>query len=55
MRPAPTTLCATVSTLLLSVPLSPAATYVPAKITPPAPQREFRAAWVATVGNNDWP
>ncbi|MFN7138632.1 MAG: glycoside hydrolase family 10 protein [Limisphaerales bacterium] len=23
--------------------------------TPPAPQREFRAAWVATVANIDWP
>src|SRR4051812_2624362 len=22
---------------------------------PPAPPREFRAAWVATVGNIDWP
>src|SRR6476619_4601185 len=22
---------------------------------PPAPHREFRAAWVATVGNIDWP
>jgi len=25
------------------------------KTTPPAPMREFRAAWVATVGNIDWP
>lgn len=24
-------------------------------IVPPAPQREFRAAWVATVANIDWP
>ena len=22
---------------------------------PPPPKREFRAAWVATVGNIDWP
>ena len=25
------------------------------EIVPPAPQREFRAAWVATVGNSSWP
>src|SRR5690242_8440815 len=25
------------------------------KNDPPAPKREFRAAWVATVGNIDWP
>ncbi len=25
------------------------------KAAPPAPTREFRAAWVATVGNIDWP
>lgn len=24
-------------------------------LVPPAPMREFRAAWVATVGNIDWP
>jgi uncharacterized lipoprotein YddW (UPF0748 family) len=29
--------------------------YQAAKVTPPAPMREFRAAWVATVGNIDWP
>ena len=22
---------------------------------PPAPPREFRAAWIATVGNSSWP
>lgn len=27
----------------------------PAKITPPPPPREFRAAWIATVANIDWP
>src|SRR5512139_4079598 len=32
-----------------------AATYQPSKLDPPAPVREFRAAWVATVGNIDWP
>jgi uncharacterized lipoprotein YddW (UPF0748 family) len=31
------------------------ATYEPASVLPPKPQREFRAAWVATVGNIDWP
>jgi uncharacterized lipoprotein YddW (UPF0748 family) len=30
-------------------------TYEPSRLTPPKPQREFRAAWVATVGNIDWP
>lgn len=35
--------------------LSRAASYAPAKLTPPAPQREFRGAWVATVANIDWP
>ncbi|MDB6109708.1 MAG: hypothetical protein JWR69_1458 [Pedosphaera sp.] len=29
--------------------------YVPSTVTPPAPQREFRGAWVATVANIDWP
>jgi uncharacterized lipoprotein YddW (UPF0748 family) len=30
-------------------------TYQLAAITPPEPMREFRGAWVATVGNIDWP
>ncbi|MGD0258521.1 MAG: family 10 glycosylhydrolase [Verrucomicrobiota bacterium] len=34
---------------------SPAANYQPSNVVPPAPLREFRAAWVATVGNIDWP
>ncbi len=29
--------------------------YQPAVITPPEPPREFRAAWIATVGNSCWP
>lgn len=29
--------------------------YLPASFTPPLPAREFRAAWVATVNNIDWP
>ncbi len=32
-----------------------AASYEPCSVTPPKPVREFRAAWVATVGNIDWP
>ena len=31
------------------------ASYEPTKLTPPKPEREFRGAWVATVGNIDWP
>ncbi len=29
--------------------------YQPASIAPPNPPREFRGAWIATVGNIDWP
>ena len=29
--------------------------YMPSKIKPPPVQREFRAAWIATVGNINWP
>src|SRR5215469_7257093 len=29
--------------------------YQPATIVPPAPPREFRGAWIATVANMDWP
>ena len=32
-----------------------AVNYEPSKVVPPAPAREFRAAWVATVANIDWP
>ncbi len=32
-----------------------AANYQPSKVVPPEPTREFRAAWVATVANIDWP
>jgi len=44
--------------LVLSVPallLATDATYVPATVLPPAPPREFRGAWLATVANLDWP
>lgn len=34
---------------------SSAASYVPCNATPPPVAREFRAAWVATVGNSVWP
>ncbi|HWI59177.1 MAG TPA: family 10 glycosylhydrolase [Bacillota bacterium] len=29
--------------------------YVPSRLTPPRPVREYRAAWIATVANIDWP
>ena len=32
-----------------------AASYQPSSIIPPKPAREFRGAWVATVGNAVWP
>ncbi len=32
-----------------------AASYEPTDLTSPKPEREFRGAWVATVGNIDWP
>ena len=32
-----------------------ATTYVASNITPPPVAREFRAAWIATVGNSVWP
>ncbi|HEX3626785.1 MAG TPA: family 10 glycosylhydrolase [Verrucomicrobiae bacterium] len=42
--------------LLLSAALVVAAdTYQPVAGQPPAPPREFRGAWIATVGNKDWP
>ncbi len=36
-------------------PIQAAADYKPSRKIPPKPAREFRAAWVATVGNIDWP
>ncbi|HEY9175628.1 MAG TPA: family 10 glycosylhydrolase [Verrucomicrobiae bacterium] len=32
-----------------------AASYQPSTVVPPRPPREFRGAWIATVGNIDWP
>src|SRR5262249_20967820 len=41
---------------LCAQPLSlRSATYEPCSISPPKVAREFRAAWVATVANIDWP
>src|SRR4051812_38163198 len=31
------------------------AVYEPSNLQPPRPMREYRAAWVASVGNIDWP
>ena len=44
--------------LLTGLPLLAGAasfTYEPAPVNPPPPLREFRGAWLATVGNIDWP
>src|SRR5215469_748433 len=41
--------------LLVSVLIAAADTYEPAAGVPPAPPCEFRGAWIATVGNKDWP
>ncbi len=38
------------ATLLFSAPV-----YVPSSQLPPPASREFRGAWIATVGNIDWP
>lgn len=39
----------------VSTLLAAAQTYQPANVVPPQPAREFRGAWIATVGNMDWP
>src|SRR5260221_3519172 len=43
--------------LLMAATASPAPPAISAvsSVTPPPPLREFRGAWVATVGNIDWP
>jgi uncharacterized lipoprotein YddW (UPF0748 family) len=49
-------LAASVLVLLVSAMLVAAAdVYQPVSGAPPAPPREFRGAWIATVGNKDWP
>ena len=40
---------------LLATCLFPLAAFAQPPGDPPEPQREFRGAWVATVGNIDWP
>jgi uncharacterized lipoprotein YddW (UPF0748 family) len=48
----------TILVILLAVGVSlktSATTYLPSLVIPPKPAREFRAAWVATVANIDWP
>ena len=50
--------CGAVSTLPGDAPAAPApppAPALPPDEMPPAPPREFRGAWVATVSNIDWP
>ncbi len=42
-------------TLCLGTHLCLAAHYEPSSAVPPAPMREMRAAWIATVANIDWP
>ncbi len=47
-----------IATVLLLLPAKPLATdgkISAEKIVLPAPAREFRAAWIATVGNSCWP
>jgi uncharacterized lipoprotein YddW (UPF0748 family) len=44
-----------IAALLSCAALCCGASYEPSRITPPKPVREFRAAWVATVANIDWP
>lgn len=39
----------------LSTPLTRSAANSPGWVLPPAPAREFRAAWIPTVGNSCWP
>lgn len=41
--------------LLNSLGSPAASSYAPGSVSPPAPMREFRAAWIATVANIDWP
>ncbi len=41
--------------LLATAASSFAASYVPSLLTPPAPVREFRGVWLATVNNLNWP
>src|SRR5260221_6094874 len=40
---------------IVSVQIGQAANYAASSIVPPKPEREFRAVWIATVNNIDWP
>jgi uncharacterized lipoprotein YddW (UPF0748 family) len=40
---------------LMALSARAATSYVPSDVKPPPPRREFRAAWIATVGNSVWP
>ncbi|MDB6020650.1 MAG: hypothetical protein JWQ04_507, partial [Pedosphaera sp.] len=51
LKPPFSTLCV----LFLAALAHAETTYVPVTIDPPAVRREFRGAWIATVGNIDWP
>jgi uncharacterized lipoprotein YddW (UPF0748 family) len=45
----------TVLWLLPALLFAAGESYQPTSLTPPPPPREFRAAWIATVANIDWP
>lgn len=47
--------CALIIAATLTLPLVGRAEYVPGRVKVPEPRREFRAAWIATVHNLDWP
>jgi len=47
-----TLLCAI---LVIATCATAAPVFKPSKLTPPPPAREYRAAWIATVANIDWP
>ena len=49
------TFCALIFALGLFVPPAAWADYAPGRVKVPEPRREFRAAWIATVHNLDWP
>jgi uncharacterized lipoprotein YddW (UPF0748 family) len=53
----PKRLILSILSLILAVPALTAAdsNFVPSNVKPPFVQREFRAGWVATVANIDWP
>jgi uncharacterized lipoprotein YddW (UPF0748 family) len=46
---------ASLALLLTPLAAAPAVDYQPSTVVPPAPAREFRGIWIATVANIDWP